>query len=525
MGLRLKGQLLALFVVLFSTALLILSYFNLSVLSLSNTLSAEEGARSTASKVLQQVTSLVPLDSSQPAMDLATRHEEVAAVLETEEVKALEVLGPDGGPLMKFGVSGDDPEARRETLQEVARNRLPTDYLVAYEASGDSEGHRIERLVSGGNRPVSFELYAPLTVIGAGYAGPAGFVHVSIEIPRAPLRLKLVAMINLVLAGTFLITSVLATNLWGEHAINRPLEGLVEAMHNHFHAQPMGEELHSNNELVNLSKTFNRMGLDLVKYQRELEAKTHRLEQANERYKALNEQLEHKVEEKTRDMKEFFSLVTHDLRIPLAAIQGYTDLLKRKQDQLDEKQVKFVKSIGVANSHALELVRNLLEAMKYEFGDPQIVTQRFELDELVDEVVSQLSAEETGPRIEVDLEDDLVVDADRTRISRVLTNLIGNAMRHSSSSERVEVRARRRGEKVELAVADDGPGISAEHLPLLFEKFKQFPSEAGPSSGLGLGLYIVGKIVEGHGSRVEVESELGKGTCFRFLLDIYQEPG
>ncbi|MCA9794582.1 MAG: hypothetical protein KC910_22395, partial [Candidatus Eremiobacteraeota bacterium] len=145
MGLRLKGQLLALFVVLFSIALLILSYFNLSVLSLSNTLSAEEGARSTASKVLQQVTSLVPLDSSQPALALAARHEEVAAVLENEEVKALEILGPEGSPLMKFGVGGDDPVARKETLQEVATSRLPTDYLVAYENSSDTEGQRIER--------------------------------------------------------------------------------------------------------------------------------------------------------------------------------------------------------------------------------------------------------------------------------------------------------------------------------------------------------------------------------------------
>src|SRR5690606_2648532 len=145
---------------------------------------------------------------------------------------------------------------------------------------------------------------------------------------------------------------------------------------------PDPEDALTSNELVAVSRSFNRMVLDLVKYQRELEEKTTRLEQANTNYRVLNEQLEHKVEEKTAEMKEFFSLVSHDLRIPLAAVAGYADLLIKKRSapggsQLTEKQEKFVRSILVANSHAQDLVRNLLDAMRYEFGQPQIVEQEF----------------------------------------------------------------------------------------------------------------------------------------------------
>ncbi len=509
MGLRLKGQMLLLCFVLFSIALAIVSYFNLSVMALSSARAAEEAARSTAASVLNHLLSQTTLSGEDPVEQLAARHEEVVEYLkEIPDLKAFELMNSRGESMMSFGPiqpTGEELEA----LRQVRRHRLPAEFLMTFSRDGRPQ-KRVDRVEASAQVETTLEVFAPLALLGSN--APPGFVHLSVKVPRETLKLKLVALINLLLSGLFLFTSLLAINLWGEHAINRPLRGLVEAMTEHFHTNALGKELVSSNELVNISKSFNLMALDLVKYQRELEAKTERLE-------ALNEQLEQKVEDKTRDMKEFFSLVTHDLRIPLAAIQGYTDLLMRKQ--LDEKQTTFVQRIRVANGHALDLVRNLLEAMKYEFGKPQMVKQNFALGELFDEIVPQLSTQSDLPTLEVEIEgdQDLLVDADRSRIARVLTNLIGNAQRHSSFSDRVELKARTRGEKVELEVRDHGPGIPAEHLPLLFQKFRQFPSEAGPSSGLGLGLYIVGKIVEGHDSRVEVESELGEGTCFRFWLD------
>ncbi|MEW6281470.1 MAG: HAMP domain-containing sensor histidine kinase, partial [Candidatus Eremiobacterota bacterium] len=270
-----------------------------------------------------------------------------------------------------------------------------------------------------------------------------------------------------------------------------------------------------------VSNSLNRLSLDLSKYQGELEEKTRRLEQANQRYRQLTERLEQQVEEKTRELREFFSLVTHDLRIPLAATQGYADLLLKRPGEMTEKQRRFSRSIRVANSHALELVRNLLDAMRYEAGQNQtIVPESFRFEELVEEVVSHLSVpgdEEKAAPLGVEVPPGVVVRADRTRIGRVLGNLMSNALRHVGSARLV---AHVEGPNLRIVVQDDGPGIPAEHLPLLFEKFTHFPTETGPSSGLGLGLYIVRRILEGHGESIHVESQVGEGTRFWFHLPV-----
>lgn len=506
---------------LYVIAVALLGYFNLSVLSLSSTLHAEERARTVAAKVVAKVGELTPYDEPNPLGVLSQSQAALAEEIEKyPELRYLEVLTVSGGIRLRLGSKAGEVPVLNEALATVRETRFPYECLIGYEGPGDEVGRRLDRIQSGQGRRNSYEIFTPILV--PGVAEPTGVLHVSIDIPATPLRTRLVALVNLVLGATFLITSLMALNLWAEHAIHRPLRGLTEAMGT-LDRRLDDQEFLSANELVNISKSFNRMALDLVKYQRELEQKTTNLEQANENYRVLNEQLEQKVEEKTREMKEFFSLVTHDLRIPLAAIQGYTDLLERRKDPLTERQSKFVRAVAVANSHALELVRNLLEAMKYEFGQPQMVFCEFDLKELADEVVSHLEVQADDKELEVDLPaEPVTLEADRTRIKRVLTNLIGNALRHSEKGQTVTLKVRLYEDQAEFEVVDRGPGIAEEHLDLLFEKFTQFPSQDGPSSGLGLGLYIVGKILEGHHTRARVSSQVGEGTTFSFLLPLRQ---
>lgn len=528
MGLKLKGQMLLLFLFLYVIALAILIYFNVTLLTQANTVRAQEQARSEAIDVLHKILELIPQGpSSQGILDLATQgYGDLAAMLDEQQgIRYLELFDINGQIIFRYGRSGQEFPRRKQALGQVVDEKQMVAWLWGY-GPGDALGEPLESVNHWSAREVTYELFAPVFFGPSATTRPPlnGVVHISLEVAYAPLRIKLVVFGNLVLSAIFLVTALLALNLWGEHAINRPLKGLVAAQAKLESDLVTAEhsEFYSNNELVNLYKSFHRVTLDLLTYQREVEQKTVRLEQANQRYKALNERLEQEVEDKTREMREFFSLVTHDLRIPLAAIQGYTDLLQKKRDGLEDRQLKFVRSIAVANSHALELVRNLLDAMKYEFGQPRIVPESFGVAELVDEVASHLSFPEQEGRIDVEIAEGAeLVFADRTRLSRVLTNLLANALRHSEAPVRLTVRPTvPSGEdlQVEFEVVDEGPGIPEDHLALLFQKFTQFPSEAGPSSGLGLGLYIVRRILEGHGSEIRVESVLGEGTRFWFRL-------
>jgi len=523
LGLRLKAQLLTLFLVLYGLAFLVLGYFNLSLVADDNQQRTFQEAEREALAVISRCLASTPEITVESVQKLAgVRSPDLMGQVEkTPNVRFLELYSSEGQKLFGFGRHDNRFPLHDEAQAFVLEKRETYTRMWAYPNDSDPFGQPLESLGPFHPGKVGLEVYHPL--VGRDQE-VCGTIHLSIEAPRGQVRINLVMLGNLMLGAIFLVSSLLAFNLWGEYALNRPLRGLVEAekrLKQLDSSPPEPEDALTSNELVAVSRSFNRMALDLVKYQRELEEKTARLEQANTKYRVLNEQLEHNVEEKTAEMKEFFSLVSHDLRIPLAAVAGYADLLIKKRSggsPLSEKQEKFVRSILVANSHAQDLVRNLLDAMRYEFGQPQIVEQEFDLGQLLEEVVSHLEVDPQGGSIQVELpEGPRLVYADRTRIGRVLTNLVGNAVR--CCQEGVQVTVRDRGEELEVEVRDAGPGISAEVLPTLFEKFKHHESVSdSTSSGLGLGLYIVSRILADHGRKIEVESQVGEGTRFWFAL-------
>ena len=535
MGLRLKAQLLTLFLVLYGLAFLVLGYFNLSLVADDNQLRTFQEAEREALLVIRHCLASTPEITPASVQELAGPGSAglMQQVEKTPNVRFLELYAVSGQKLFGFGRHDTRFPLHDQAYTWVLEKRETFTRLWVYPSDNDPVGRPLDSLGPFHPGKVGLEVYYPL-VSRTGEV--CGTLHLSLEAPRGQVRINLVMLGNLMLGAIFLVSSLLAFNLWGEYALNRPLRGLVEAekrLKQLDNKPPDPEDAFTSNELVAVSRSFNRMVLDLVKYQRELEEKTSRLEQANTKYRVLNEQLEHKVEEKTAEMKEFFSLVSHDLRIPLAAVAGYADLLIKKRvpnrspeagseppsrppgggTNLSEKQEKFVRSIMVANSHAQDLVRNLLDAMRYEFGQPQIVEQEFDLGQLLEEVVSHVEVDRS---IQVELpEGPRLVYADRTRIGRVLTNLVGNAVR--CCQERVQVTVRDQRDDLEVEVRDWGPGIPAEMRATLFDKFKHHAND-GTSSGLGLGLYIVSRILEDHGRKIHVESEAGEGTRFWFAL-------
>lgn len=516
MGLRLKAQLLTLFLVLYGLAFLVLGYFNLSLVADDNQLRTLQESEREAMLVIGRCLGGTPDVTPATIQELAGPGSAslMQQVEKTPNVRFLELYAASGQKLFGFGRHDTRFPLHDEAQAWVIEKRETYSRLWAYPSDSDPVGKPLDSLGPFHPGKVGLEVYYPLL---SRTGEVCATLHLSMEAPRGQVRINLVMLGNLMLGAIFLVSSLLAFNLWGEYALNRPLRGLVEAekrLKQLDNKPPDPEDAFTSNELVAVSRSFNRMVLDLVKYQRELEEKTGRLEQANTKYRVLNEQLEQNVEEKTAEMKEFFSLVSHDLRIPLAAVAGYADLLiKKRSTPLSDKQEKFVRSILVANSHAQDLVRNLLDAMRYEFGQPQIVEQEFDLGQLLEEVVSHVEVDRS---IQVELpEGSRLVYADRTRIGRVLTNLVGNAVR--CCQERVQVTVRELDDELEVEVRDWGPGIPEEMRATLFEKFKHHGNDS-TSSGLGLGLYIVSRILADHGRKIQVESAVGEGTRFWFAL-------
>ena len=165
------------------------------------------------------------------------------------------------------------------------------------------------------------------------------------------------------------------------------------------------------------------------------------------------------------------------------------------------------------------IVRALLLLSQAESG--QLVLQKSQLDlagvarDLVDQ--HQIPAEAQGVRLSAELPAHAMIHADRTQIERMISNLLGNAIKYTPAGGQVSVHLSTEGDQVKLKVADTGVGIAPDHLPHIFDRFYRVPS-ADPEKGLGLGLSFVAWIVKAHGGTIHVESKLLQGTSFTVML-------
>ncbi len=392
--------------------------------------------------------------------------------------------------------------------------------LWAYKNEEDRRGIPLSRPDFLDRRLMSYEYFLP---VACGKF--AGIFYISFSVNRLPILLKLITMANLSLALIFLISTFIAISIWSDNAIKRPLSFILQAQdrlaRGDFDTRVSLDFAHTN-ELARAYGSFNKMAEDLKSFREELEKKNIRLSELNEQYRQLNERLEVEVQEKTQELREFFSLITHDLKVPLAASQGYTALLlKPKTGPLNEKQQKFLQSISMANTHLLHLVRNMLDSVKYEAGKINYFFEPFDLVILLDEVRSNLHLflEEKQIELAVIIPDECrSVVADRMKIGQVLTNLINNAITVSKPRDTITLTTLEINMNVEIRIIDHGPGIEIGKQGSIFDKFTQFHDGVKPSGGLGLGLYIVRKILEGHGQAIHVESIAENGSTFIFSL-------
>ncbi len=236
-----------------------------------------------------------------------------------------------------------------------------------------------------------------------------------------------------------------------------------------------------------------------------------------------------RIAEQVRDLertdelrRELVANVSHDLRTPLASMQGYIETLLLRGDRLSDEDRR--QYLEIARSHGQQLsslVAELFELAKLDSGSVAPHREAFSMAELAQDVTQKfrLQADEQQVRLEPELCAGLpFVDADIAMIERVLENLIDNALDHTPSGGSVRVSLSNGGERVQVRVSDTGSGIAESDLPHVFDRFYRGETAHRGGQRNGLGLAIVKRILELHGSDVEVTSTPGQGTEFRFAL-------
>jgi two-component system, OmpR family, phosphate regulon sensor histidine kinase PhoR len=222
---------------------------------------------------------------------------------------------------------------------------------------------------------------------------------------------------------------------------------------------------------------------------------------------------------------EFVASVSHELRTPLTSIRGYIDILLERDDVPAEQRSQL--EVVARNGERLNrLVADLLHTARSEDGPMKVVRTRQDLADIVRASVDAAApaAQTAGLELELEAPSTLVTRVDGQRMAQAVDNLVSNAIKYTPRGGHIEVRLALDGGRIEICVADSGIGIQASDRDRLFTRFfRARHAEEQSVQGLGLGLGIARSIVESHGGRIDIESEVGHGSVFRIRLPVVGE--
>ena len=241
-----------------------------------------------------------------------------------------------------------------------------------------------------------------------------------------------------------------------------------------------------------------------------------------------------RLEEEKRQLQEldrlknrFMASVTHELKTPLNAIIGFSELLlSGDYGELEERQSRYLENIHAGGKHLLDLITEILDYMRLQAESLPLNIEELEATDLLRAAADIMRQEAARGGIELRVETEggpHRIKADRRRVSQVLFNLISNAIKFTPRGGLVSLRAYARDDGVAMEVRDTGIGISSEDQKRLFREFTQVGEGARRGGGTGLGLALSKKLVELHGGKIWVESVPGKGSVFSFLLPLWPE--
>jgi signal transduction histidine kinase len=228
------------------------------------------------------------------------------------------------------------------------------------------------------------------------------------------------------------------------------------------------------------------------------------------------------LEAASRHKSEFLANMSHELRTPLNAIIGFSEVLtERMFGELNEKQDEYLRDIHASGQHLLSLINDILDLSKIEAGRMELELTDFDLPSAIDNalILVRERASRRGITLGHSVDERLgTIRGDERKVKQVLLNLLSNALKFTPEGGRIDVNARVQDGVAEVSVTDTGVGIAPEDQEAVFEEFRQVGTADKKVEGTGLGLALSRKFIELHGGRIWVESEVGKGSTFRFTL-------
>jgi signal transduction histidine kinase len=220
----------------------------------------------------------------------------------------------------------------------------------------------------------------------------------------------------------------------------------------------------------------------------------------------------------------FLANMSHELRTPLNAISGFSQALRKQLfGEINEKQAEYLDDILASARHLLSLIDDVLDLAKVEAGQVELKIAPFSLPEVLEQgvLIGRELATKEGVRVSLSTGPNVgAVNGDERRITQVILNLLSNAVKFTPAGGSVDVSAAQVDGSVQVSVTDTGPGIPAEDQARIFEEFQQAAAGKEQADGTGLGLALSRRLVELHGGRIWVDSEVGKGSTFTFTLPV-----
>ncbi|MBT2559575.1 PAS domain S-box protein [Pedobacter sp. ISL-68] len=217
---------------------------------------------------------------------------------------------------------------------------------------------------------------------------------------------------------------------------------------------------------------------------------------------------------------DFIGMVSHELKTPLTAINGFVQVLQRKAKK-DEDNYAII-ALDKAHSQIRKMtamINGFLNVSRLESGKLLIEKTNFSLDELLKETIEETYVSQSSHQIILNPTCEVNINADRNKIGNVLSNLISNGLKYSDNGTRIEITCKLHDTEVEIQIKDEGIGIKPEDIDKLFERYYRVQGNH-TISGFGIGLYLSAEIIERHGGRIWAESEEGKGSVFHFTLPL-----
>ena len=318
---------------------------------------------------------------------------------------------------------------------------------------------------------------------------------------------------NLTFALTIIILIVGSLAAFLSYQINGPISWLLERTLNFNvtseHAKPIEISPLVPTEMVSLMRAYESAERRL-----KLAFDTERLHQ-----------LKRARAEKANEAKsEFLSAMSHELRTPLNAISGFSQLL-HSEDSLPDDAKLLANEINVASQHLMLLINDILDLSKIESGELELHLEKVNISEVLTEAMPLLQglAEVDGITVKIEVLSQLQVIADPLRLKQVIINLVSNAIKYNRPQGTVDISLALTDGNCCLKVIDTGMGIAQSQIEELFKPFRRINKEVGKIDGYGIGLAVTNKLLELMGGKIQVDSELGKGSQFSVILPLAEK--